>query len=337
MIFHAFRKTLFLFFIGALVGCTSPLTKDLDLGEPASIFAAPQPAKKVEGIGLTLTAAPLKQNVELGEPIYLAVRLTNTHRDSIKIIGKLRPEDGFIEVFAKTPDGRTVLLSPFSEGDFGGHFNLAPGERIGDVFPIFFGSNGWYFDTPGEYHIYAQLEVPGQQDRSVYESEAVRLSVRDTDSGKALFETDQRTRIEAGKFLVWRGGDHLIKGQNHLKSIWKRYPDSALSSYIGSAFAKSYSEPFADYRTGKVRPPNCAAANELRREQGDMMLPDNLRIDDAMVRAKCFAEQRRWQDAKDALDAAYQLANKGPEFGSLVRAVTEMQERLKNTLEERGL
>lgn len=67
------------------------------------------------------------------------------------------------------------------------------------------------------------------------------------------------------------------------------------------------------------------------------MLTDNLRIDDAMVRAKCFAEQERWQDAKDTLDAAYQLASKGPEFGPLMRAVAKMQENLKKALEERGL
>lgn len=334
---HAFRKILMLFFVGAVAACTSPLMQDLDLGDPARIAEASPPAKVSEGIGLNFTATPLKQHVELGEPVYLAVRLVNTRREPIRIFGELRPEDGLIEVFAKRPDGRTVIMAPLGEGDFEQSFVLAPGDRAGDVFPIFFGSNGWYFETPGDYYVYAQLEVPGNQGRSVFKSQAVQVSVNETDAGRALFETDQQARTESGKFLLWRGGDHLLKGQSHLKSIWKRYPDVALSSYIVSAFAKSYSEPFANYETGKVRPPNCAGADEFRRERGDAMLPDNLRIDDAMVRAKCFVGRQRWKEAKNALEVAYQLANKGPEFAPLMQAVGEMRKHLEAAMAERGL
>lgn len=329
-------STCFMFvMVGVLLGCTSPLRKGLNLGDPAPISKAPPPASVSQGDNLKVIVMPLKRTVELGEPVYLAIRVVNEGQKPVTIIGGLRPGEGLVDVYSIDEKGERVLLPPIGESDFEGKISLLPRKTIGDVFPIFFGTNGWNFTKAGEYRIFSQLKIPDGGSFLSYDSEPTAMKVESSKAGEALFSEEKPSRIEAGKYLLWRSGDHLEAGIELLTSLSKQYPDSALSSYISAAHAQNYSEPFANYTVGEVRAPNCQKADLLREMVDPAVLTENLLIEDYISQAKCHAESKNWDKAKNALDAGAKLSADRPEFISYSQSITKMQERLKKYIEPR--
>lgn len=323
---------LFIFaLIGTLSACTSPLHQGLDLGDPAPISKAPLPVKVTEGKGVNIKVIPMKQTVELGEPVYVAIRVTNLRQESIRMIGSLRPGDGFVEIYMEGLDKDKVLLPPISDTDFEGVTILKPNQSIGDVIPVFFGANGWNFTQPGDYRISASLTLQTEAGLSRFNSEAAGIKVESVASN-AIFTEEGPASVQAGKFLLWRSGDHLQAGIKQLVEHAKNQPESALSSYVAAARAQNYSEPFANYAVKKVRPPNCRQANEIRNSIKKGVLPDNLLIEGYMSQAKCFALEKNWSKAKRALDAGEKLSRGAPEFSAYYQVIKQMQKYLAEFL-----
>jgi hypothetical protein len=316
-----------------MFGCTSPLKKGLDLGDPAPISKAPSPASVSQGDGIKVIAMPLKQTVELGEPVYLALRVINEGQEPVNIIGRLRPGEGLIEIYSNGAKGEKVILPPIGESDFDGITSLAPNQTIGDVFPIFFGANGWNFTEAGEYRISALLKIPTKGGFLSFSSEPAVIKVESSEAGQALFSAEQRSSIEAGKYLLWRSGDHLEAGIELLTSLSEQHPNSVLSSYISAAHAQNYSEPFANYKTGKVRAPDCQKANSFRQMVNTDVLTENLLIEDYISQAKCHAENQNWEEARIALDSGSRLSADRPEFMAYYQSIAKMQERLRQYIE----
>ena len=314
--------------VGVMYGCTSPLHKGLDLGDPAPISKAPPPAAVPKGDGLTIKARPLKRTVELGEPVYLALTVVNEGKEPVKIVGGLRPGEGLVEIYSTDAEGKQVNLHPIGDGDFEGTVVLAPGRTIGDVLPIFFGSNGWSFTRTGEYRVSAELRVPAKEGFSAFSSEPVIINVKSSEAGQSLFSGEKRSSAEAGKYLLWRSGDHLVAGVELLASLSKRYPESALSSYIAAAHVRNYSEPFANYEKGSVRKADCEKADSFRKMVNKDVLTTNLVIEDYISQARCHAENKKWEAAAVALDRGAKLSAEKPEFAAYYQAISEMQKRL---------
>ncbi|MGP0630087.1 hypothetical protein ACTRW9_10275 [Nitrospina sp. 32_T5] len=330
-----FRLLSFLFVLtlsGAMIGCTSPVKQGLDLGDPASIVDAPAPATVSQGEGIKVVAMPLKQSVELGEPVYLAVQVTNMMQEPVDFTGSLKPGEGLIEVYSIGANGEKKILLPLSASDFSGSTTLGPGQTVGEVFPIFFGANGWNFNETGEYRISVQIEVPAKSGYSAFISEPATIKVGSSKAGEALFSVDDPGNTQAGKFLLWRRGDHLEAGIKFLTTLSEQHPGSALSSYISAARVQNYSEPFANYTVKEVRAPDCQQANALRKTIGKNVLPENLLIEDFIAQANCHAESQNWDAAREALDAGSRLASDRPEFRAYSRSIEEMQKRLSRYL-----
>ena len=211
---------------------------------------------------------------------------------------------------------------------------LAPGESAGDVAPIFFGGDGWTFTEVGPYRISARLLVADKDGGfAAFRSEPASLDVVEAEAGQRLLATEPKVRLEAGKFLLWRSGDHLQAGQAALASIAEAHPQSALAAYVQSAFARSYSEPFANYLVGAVRPPDCARAAAHRAAVDAARLPANLQIEDDIAMARCHALEGTPRGALRHLSAAAKLADGRPELAPLAARAAEMQENLGNALQ----
>lgn len=311
--------------ISGLASCSSSIQKEYSLGDPASISKAPAPAIIQPGQGIKLQAKPLKQTVEKGEPIYLALQVTNQLPRQIRIPGGLRPGEGLLEVTIQKPDGKMQAFSPMTEGDFDGQILLNPAQTVGTNFPVFFGSHGWYFTEAGEYLISANLKIPAEKGFSSFNSEPVRLTVKPSEAGDFLLSHEGGSRFDAGKFLLWRSGDHLRNGSALLDVVSKRFPDSALASYIFAAHAQNYSEPFANYQLGKVRAADCKAADPYRKSINKGQVSPNILIEDQISQAKCYAETRSWKEAAKALEVGETLCNNKPEFGTYQGRISEMK------------
>ena len=316
-----------------ITGCSSPAKQGMDLGDPASISNARPSASSTSGSGLELSTRPLKSAVEFGEPVYLALQLTNSGKESRKIVGDLRPGEGLMEITIATNDEKAVIFAPLSESDFETTFMLEPGQTIGSSFPIFFGANGWSFKEPGKYQVSTRLQVPGNGSFQYFDSKPVEFEVTASGAGHLLFESDINTSFETGKFLLWRSGDQLKKGMSHLQAVMKKAPDSILVSYISAAFANNLSEPFSNYLAGEVRPANCSQADKYRSQIKYNELPANLLIEDAMSRANCYAKVKKWDATLSELDRGLDIAGTNPEFAGYAKALDYMKGNLKQYLE----
>ena len=248
--------------LALISGCGSPLQSGQDLGDPASISKAPKPLETSESNAMTLSIKPLKSVVELGEPTYVALVIRNTSRSRYSVVGDLSGQNENVAVFIEGPGKKRARFAPYSQGDSENILNLALGQSAGNIIPVFFGADGWTFRQPGEYLIYAELIASGDG-FSRFRSEPAKLTVKRSAAGDALFKSEANTVREAGKFLLWRSGDHLAKGQRHIASIAEKYPDTALASHIQATFARSASEPFADYTKNEMRPADCKRCDKF--------------------------------------------------------------------------
>lgn len=333
MSINTLSKAFVLLLVSLLLGCASPLQQGRDLDEPASIANAPQPAREVPGQGLDVAVMPLKTSVELGEPMYLAVRITNNGREPKTLIGGLQPGEGLIEAYSQHEGRERKLLAPLSSGDFENTTQLMPGEQVSSVFPIFFGAGGWYFMEEGTYLISVQVMAPNKDGFEVFESRPVSIEVTQSDAGASLMKADNVARTQAGKFLLWRSGDHLERGIEYLTGLSTDHPQSALASYITAARIQNLSEPFANYMTEEVREPDCREAFRLRRTLNTSVLTENLVIEDFIAQARCHAESQDWQAARTALEAGLALSSDVPEFRAYSRGIEQMMERLNQYTE----
>lgn len=318
--------------VGLLYSCASPLHEGLDLGNPASINNAPPAAQEFTGEGINIMTIPLKQSVEVGEPLYLAIRVTNKGTKPAKIFGALRPDNTLIDIYSSVNGKEPAILAPMGDMDSGGSIDLAPGQTVGDIAPIFFGANGWNFSQPGTYRISVVLRVPVEKGIAMFRSSEAVIEVKPSEAGQELLSMEKLETFQAGKFLLWRSGDHLENGIKALREISKRYPSTVLTAYISAARAHNLSEPFANYIIGKVRLPDCEQADRLRKTYDTEILSENLQIEEYISRAKCHAEEKQWKEAMQVLKAGAGLSKERPEFMGYRRTIMKMQERLQQYL-----
>jgi hypothetical protein len=259
----------------------------------------------------------------VGEPVYLTLRLTNTGPREISVIGSLDPSDGGIDILVTPSDGKPAIFVPLSEtdNDVGLFKTLRPGETIGAVVPVFFGANGWTFSVPGRYRIEAHYHTPADDGRMMETASApldLRVEATPDGSGAFLIGKGEAHAVDAGKFLLWQAGDHLTEGQAHLRATLERWPGSPLSHAIHSAFGNSYGKRFANYLEKAVRPPDCRRAMDHLQRVSDDRIPEFLRVQNAITRARCAVLEGEPGAAAEHTAALKQLMGDRPEYRQLV-------------------
>lgn len=313
-----------------LTACTTPAGGPLVGRGVVSPDDAKPATQSVPAEHLRLEIVLDREVYALGEPIYLTLRLHNSGSDTLRVIGSLDPTDGAVDVLVEGPGERQETFVPLVEADHdeGIFENLGPGAVLGTVVPIFFGADGWTFDEPGRFEVTAIYKTPGERGRTLRTvSTAIALEVRSSSIGARLVGEAQRS-LEAGKFLTWQSGDHLEQGRALLEQALEAEDQSPLSDYIHSAFARSLGEPFADYRAGRVRPPDCQQAlNRLVQVTNDR-LHVYVRMQNAVIRAKCAFRTNDREAAGRYLKEARGMAEGKPEYRGLLLRIDELQGRL---------
>lgn len=324
---------LLLLCVGFAAGCTTPAGGKWPPRGVVSPRSANPPASAVPAEGLLLQVATERDSYILGEPVYLMLQLNNIGPRPQRVVGSLDPVDGAIEILVRPPDARPIHFVPLVEADHdeGIFVELAPQGSLGGVVPVFFGGNGWTFSSPGEYQLTAVYHSPsGEKMMMEAKSAALTLVIEPSadGAGEFLVGKGQQASNEAGKFLTWQAGDHLIAGRDHLQTVLVRWPESPLIHYVHSAFARSYSNRFADYRTRSIRPPDCARALDHLRQVADDRLPAYLRYQNAMTRARCAWRDGDQKGAQAALDYARGIVGDHPEYRSLRTQLDELEAHL---------
>lgn len=249
-----------------------------------------------------VVAAALRFSLELaspspilGEPVYLLTRLRNESSEPVTAAAEPTPEAGGLRIEILRPDGRRVDFLPLVyEDDLYPPDPLPPHRVRAAEVPIFYGGGGWTFDVPGTYGVRAVYRDPNRR----FELEAVPLQVvvSEGDSASRELFADPEAADQAGRFLVWQGGDHLQRGIALLKAIVVQHPRSPLAVHARVALGISSSRDFADYTVGRLRPSECWSTLHYLEGTPTDRLPASIRLRRTLAEAHC----RVWAGDEDA-------------------------------------
>ncbi|MHC4488721.1 MAG: hypothetical protein ACYSW7_06035 [Planctomycetota bacterium] len=112
---------------------------------------------------LELVVRNRKKIVELGEPVFVELRLRNVGRKPVRVHANLDPADGLVELAVTDPQGRRRPFIPFIRTSaVVQHQNLEPGKSVYGSVNLTVGMFGFPFKEPGRYIIEASYRnIPG--------------------------------------------------------------------------------------------------------------------------------------------------------------------------------
>jgi hypothetical protein len=186
------------------------------------------------------------------EPVTVELRLRNRLKDlPLTMDTLLQPEQGGVVIFIRGPDGqlrtyspvlcklatpRMRTLAPAGQG--------APGDdRYSEEVFLHYGSEGFYFDQPGEYLVRAVYQGTGDL---LIPSNVHRLRVaiprsRDEDRRAQGFFSHA---VGLSLYLNGSRSEYLRKGMDVLEDMADRYQGSPLAARAALALANSRARPF---------------------------------------------------------------------------------------------
>jgi len=251
------------------------------------------------GVSTSLAAARLelsliapKGEFALGEPVSLRVRLTNTGDEPIQVPRNLEPEFGALTYHIAGPV--TKQFSPWAIKEPTEPFTtLKSSETIDQEVDLFYGGNGWTFREPGVYEItarYAEAAISSPL------SITVRKPADETehDAATRLLASDQ-----AGRFLLFRGGEHLHEGIAVLEAVAQNAPQSPQAAYANVALGISQLRAARNFAQGTVRPANPRVAAEKLNKVQDQILPLGWMVEAKLGLAKALRDTNRDEKARE--------------------------------------
>jgi hypothetical protein len=230
---------------------------------------------------LRLSVRAERAETELGEPVSLVVSLWNAGSTEVRVTQLLEPEFGRLVVQISGPRGDQAGYLPLTLRDSTvGPESLAPGERVEAVVPVFFGGSGWVFQEAGDYEIVAWYQSDPQDARPDAVAAPVMLRVVPGPATLSKLVSGSSASLQAGQFLLWRSGDHLVEGVSLLQEVALASPSTRVAAYFLVARAASRLRPFRDFSRGVVRPADAPGA-----------LEQLLRVNDSSLSASALAEK----------------------------------------------
>jgi hypothetical protein len=220
-----------------------------DVPAPSAASALQQ---KAAPMALYLRTRPERYLFQFAEPVTVELKLKNQSRAPVVVPDMLNPEFGLLELFIRDPRKQVRSYRPlFKLSSEARRVELQPGEKLYESVFLSYGTDGFYFEEPGEYQIWAVYGAGGLRLRS--NALRIRMSYPQTpeDEEMALrtFGRDQ------GHVLYMRGAEHLQDGQDQLREVTERFPETNLSRYIHFCLGSSRARAFKDVVRGVVREP----------------------------------------------------------------------------------
>jgi len=118
-----------------------------------SAIAAPQASDVTWPETLELTVTPSSDQVTLGEPIDLAFSLTNNGSSAIPVPDTLDVDSLIVRINVTDPSGRIMFMRPHNVSSCPRLelVELEPGKSIEGRVPLFWGTEGFAFESPGRH------------------------------------------------------------------------------------------------------------------------------------------------------------------------------------------
>jgi hypothetical protein len=220
-----------------------------DVPAPLAISPRQQTAAPV---ALYVRTRPERYLFHFAEPVTVELKLKNQTQAPMVAPDMLNPEFGLLELFIRDPKGQLCRYNPlFKLCGEARTVELPPGEKLYETVFLAYGAEGFYFEEPGEYQIWAAYGAGGLRLRSNVLRIRVAFPQTSEDEEMALwtFGRDQ------GHVLYMRGANHLQTGNDQLREVTERFPKTNLSRYIHFCFGNGQAREFKDVVKGQVRQP----------------------------------------------------------------------------------
>jgi hypothetical protein len=219
-----------------------------DVPAPAAV---PTDELEKAPVALYVRTRPERYLFTFAEPVTIELKLKNQTQAPMVVPDMLNPEFGLLELLIRDPKGQVRRYEPlFKLCGEARTAELPPGEKLYESVFIAYGSGGFYFEHPGEYQIWAVYTAGGLRLRS--NSLRIRVAFPEAREEEEMalwtFGHDQ------GHVLYMRGAEHLESGNNQLREVTERFPNTNLSRYIHLCFGNSEAREFKDLVTNQVRP-----------------------------------------------------------------------------------
>ena len=270
-----------------------------------------------------------KTTLVLGEPVYVTVQLINVGTTPIEVSKLLVPQLGDVQIEIASPSRpRFVYLPLFYSDAVQTRTSLAPGDEIAAAFPIFYGALGWTFHRPETYGVIVGYRYSSGAHHVLVQSNPVSVTVVDEGGPGSLLMSGTPASEEAGKFLLWQRGDHLVAGQALLTDLLKTFPDSSVSDYALLAFGRNVSRSFRNYAVGRIRLADCESAMKYLHHVRTDRLPALLQVQQHLDEARCLARLSKPAQAGESLKQAKQAGGDRPEFRLLFQQAVKLEPAL---------
>jgi hypothetical protein len=271
----------------------------------APLAISPQ-AQAIAPVALYVRTRPERYLFDFAEPVTVELKLKNQTATPLVVPDMLNPEYGLVELFICDPRCRVTPYHPLfrlcGEPEM---VELPPGGKLFESVFLAYGAEGFYFQEPGEYQIWAVYAAGGSRLRSNVLRLRVAFPQAREEETIALwtFGRDQ------GHVLYMRGAEHLPSGTDSLLEVADRFPSTHLARYIHFCLGSSQAREFKDVARGEVRAPRperaarhlSEAAKFLRKTQRSAL--DNI-THGRLVRllADLYVRLDRPQAAKELLE-----------------------------------
>jgi hypothetical protein len=203
-------------------------------------------------VALHVRTRPERHLFRFAEPVTVELRLKNQTDAPLVVPDMLNPELGMLELFVRDPRGSLRPYRPlFRLCGVPRTVTLPPGGKLYESTFVGYGADGFYFEEPGEYQLWAVYGAGGMRIRSNVLRIRIGYPQTRDDEEMALwtFGRDQ------GHILYMRGAEHLRSGQDQLLEVTERFPETGLARYIHYCLGSGQAREFKDVVQGNIRAP----------------------------------------------------------------------------------
>lgn len=109
--------------------------------------------------------------------------------------------------------------------------SLAAKDKVVEEAKVFFGSDGWTFEKPGDYFIEATFPAGPKSPDQYIKSKQLKLTVEESRTlaasrAQRILTSQARLGRSQGLYLYMGGGSHLQDAQNSLREVVRVAPES---------------------------------------------------------------------------------------------------------------
>ncbi|MCP4698842.1 MAG: hypothetical protein GY862_18620 [Gammaproteobacteria bacterium] len=204
-----------------------------------------------------------KQAYALAEPVALYVSIENTGDELANLPAYLGPDFQEVNytVSNAAAGGDKQFVSWIIKDTWTPVRAFASGEIRKEEVKLFFSAQGWTYPAPGTYTITAEFAGQSSNTLTITVGNAAPGALRSAESDEADAVAQLLLRSgQAGFFLLFEGGPHLVKGIEILEQIVADYPNTPHAAHARTALGNyqrelgNYQEALALLNAAKEQP-----------------------------------------------------------------------------------